>query len=448
MNSNTAGRAGLDKLPPHSIQAEEGVLGCVLLSPQDCIAECLEKLKKGYEVFYDLRHQALYLTLQEMHAAGQNIDVITLQQKLKDKKLLDNVGGIAHLSSLPDKVPSAANLEYYIDIVLEKYVLREIIKTCTSVAVQAQEHDGNVKEFLSEFERESMSIRAAIDSSRGVCDLMALHQDLVDKYERALQGEISGILSGFSDIDEKAGGFQPQEMIVIAGMPSSGKTSLALSMARNMIHAGTTVGILSLETSAGMVLHRIYSAEASVNGASFLKGKASEREMQKMMTATARIMAIRDRLLIDDSGGVTPEEMRAKVRKMVQMGAKIAVLDYMQLMMAKGNNETEQVSAISKATKAAAKENNIPIIIISSLNRKAAEGDGKPKMSHLRNSGQIEFDGNKIILLSSEDSEAPTRRVVADIAKNKDGETGTVDLTFLAPMFRFENAAPRGMDEE
>src|ERR1700722_11480743 len=217
----------LDRLPPHSPEAEQGVLGCILLSPNDCVGECIEKFKAGPEVFYDLRHQTIFETVLEMYDSREAIDMITLQQRLKNKQRLDEVGGLAYLTSLPDTVPSAANLSYYLEIVLEKHVLRKMIQTCTEVVGRVYEHEGEVDSLLDEVERDILRIsEARVDGKTDkIKDLVTKAINLIEDYHK-LQVMLTGVGTGFIDLDKMTTGLHGGEMIVIAARPSMGKTSL------------------------------------------------------------------------------------------------------------------------------------------------------------------------------------------------------------------------------
>src|ERR1035441_1268096 len=234
--SATAGTPKIDRLPPHSIEAEQGVLGCVLLSPHDCMGECIEKLKSGHEIFYDLRHQTLFQTLTEMYDEKQAIDLITLQQRLKNIQQLENVGGLAYLSSLPDAVPSAANLEYYLDIVLEKFLLRKMIQTCTGIVGRVFDYEGQVDALLDEVERDILRIseERVTGASLTIKELVNKAISKIEEYHKN-QGMLTGISTGFADFDKMTTGLHEGEMIVIAARPSVGKTSLAMKIDRKSV---------------------------------------------------------------------------------------------------------------------------------------------------------------------------------------------------------------------
>jgi replicative DNA helicase len=429
----------VDRLPPHSIEAEQGVLGCCLLS-QDVIGEAMLLFPSGADVFYDLRHRTIYSTLIEMFQAGDHVDTLTVVQRLRDRGQLDQVGGMAFLASLPEATGCALNLRYYADILTEKYILRKAITLCTSTAGAAFDCPPEVDNFLSDFERAALLIRQGVETGRGRADVSAVQQQLVSDYEAAMTSQtLMGISTGYSDLDRKLGGLTGQELIVIGGVPSSGKTTLALNIAVRAAHAGVTVSIMSLETSAKSLVHRIHCILGQVDGAAFLKGTALQGHFEKMSLGVNRTAAIRTRLMLHDTA-MTDGQLFAAARQDYQAGARLFIVDYLQLLQTRGKDEFERVTNASKALKNLAKELNCPVIAVSSLSR--PNEDRKPVLRDLRQSGQIDYDVNKALLLYCKDSTTDIHDVDCIIAKNKDGETGEVRFTFLASQFRFELRSP------
>ena len=428
-----------DRIPPWSELDEKGLLGCMLLA-EDAIDEAIDTFPPGADGFYDLRHRSIYKAILWLHSDGAPIDPFTVFRRVKDlnpKNEFD--GGLAYISSLPEFTASAANLEYYLNGCLDAWRRRKLISVCTELAGAARVPGPQNGELLERAERDILAIGSALESSRGVADLQKLQIRLVDRYEAAQKGGKSGLMTGFPDLDNITGGMQPQDMIVVMGQQSAGKTTLALNIACNVAFAGTTVGILSLETSAEKVLHRIYCSIAEVNGARFLRGhQVLEWEMKAMMLAMDKVQKNRDKFLIDDSGGLSAERMMAKARRLRQKGAGLLIIDYMQLLHAEGT-EYERVTSISRAIKDCAKEGDWPVIAISSLNREGSTGEGKPKIRNARGSGQIDYDGNQFWLLSTDDPGNSRRVVSVQVAKNKDGETGALELLLFAPQFGFKS---------
>ena len=456
-SSGTAGTPRVDRLPPYSLEAEMGVLGCVLLSPNDCMGECIEKLKVGHEVFYDLRHQTLFQALMEMYDEKQAIDFITIQQRLKNKQELDHVGGLAYISTLPDAVPSAANLSYYLDIVLEKYLLRKMINTCTDIAGRAYDYEGEVDALMDEVETEILRISEtrAEGTSMAIKDLVNQAITKIEEYHQN-QGMLTGVSTGFTDFDKMTTGLHPGEMIVIAARPSVGKTSLAMNIAEHVaLDLKIPVGVFSLEMTADQLVLRMLCSRSRVNLRNIRDGFLAERDFPKL-TGTAGKLASAP-LFIDDSSGLSILQLRAKARRMWQQhGIQLFVIDYLQLLHStsrRAENRQQEIAEISGGIKALAKELRVPVIILSQLNRELEKrGPGeRPRMSDLRESGSIEQDADLVGLLyreSKKDGEDEGNEVEQDaipvklfIAKQRNGPTGDVDLTFLKGFTRFESAA-------
>lgn len=436
------------RLPPHAPEAEQGVLGCCLLSPTETIDQCIEILGERPEPFYDLRHQTIYTVLVEMFDSREPIDVITLQQRLKDRQLLEQIGGIPYLNTLQDCVPSAANVTYYAQIVSEKFLLRKMIHACTSLVERVYEYQGEVDVLIDEFERDALAIRPQASGHRGAADVRALQQELQSDYEAALRRRAPmGILTGYTDLDRKCGGLMGQELVIVSGVPSSGKTTLCLNIAGRVAASGIKVSFISMETSAKKIVHRLQSMLGQVEGGRFMRGVPSESDFEKMTVGFSGVRRIADNLLIHDSGALTESQLLSTARQDYQAGTRLFVLDYLQLLRSKGDSETERVSNASKTAKGLAAELDVPVIVVSSLRRQELGKPRKPTMSDLRQSGQIEYDADKILLLHCEDIEPPVRSVECNVAKNKDGALGVVEFTFFAGQFRIESTSQSG-DED
>jgi replicative DNA helicase len=445
----------VDRLPPHSTEAEQGVLGCVLLSPPDCVGQCIEQFKAGSEVFYDLRHRTIYELLVEMYERKDAIDVITVQQALKDRQQLEAVGGLAYLASLPDAVPSAANLAYYLEIVREKYVLRRMIGTCTDVVSRAYEHQGEVDELLDEVERDILRIsgeRVSADSP-DIKNLVHRAIHIIEDYHQR-QGKLGGLATGFIDLDKMTDGLHAGEMIVIAARPSMGKTSLAMNLVEHVVtQVRLPVGLFSLEMTAESLVMRMMSSLARVNTRNIRDGFLSERDFARLTTAAGQLA--KAPLFIDDSSSLSILQLRAKARRMAQQhGIKLFVIDYLQLLHStarRAENRQQEIADISNGIKALAKELKVPVLVLSQLNRELEKDKSrKPRLSDLRESGAIEQDADVVGLLykpnSGDDDEAASPEadgipVNLLIAKQRNGPTGDVNLTFLKSYTRFESAA-------
>lgn len=446
----------LDRLPPHSIEAEQGVLGCALLSPNDSMGICVEKLKSGSECFYDLRHQSLFELLSEMYDAKEPIDLITVQQRLKDQGKLEAVGGLAYLASLQDAVPSAAHLEYYLSIVREKYILRKMIGACSSVISRVHEYEGEVDALLDEVERDILKISEEREegTSRGMKELVTSAIKIIEDFHKR-QGALSGVPTGFADMDKMTNGMHAGDMIVIAARPSMGKTSLAMNIAEHVcVNERMPVGVFSLEMTSESLVMRMLCSLAKVNMKTIRDGFMTEGDMRRLFQAAGKLS--KAPLHIDDTPGLSILQMRARARRMWQQSQiKLFVIDYLQLLHSSSrkaqDNRQQEVSEISSGVKALAKELQVPVIVLCQLNRELEKDKSrKPRLSDLRESGAIEQDADLVGLLYKaaveEDEEAPAEPQEAVpvnllIAKQRNGPTGDVRMTFLKSFTRFESAA-------
>lgn len=448
--------AKLDRLPPHAIEAEQGVLGCLLWSPNDCMGECITKFKGDSEVFYDLRHQTIYDAIQAMYDKREAVDLITLQQRLKDKQMLEQVGGLAYLSSLQDTVPSAANLSYYLDIVLEKAVLRKMIRTCTDIVARAYENEGEVDTLMDEVERDVLRISESRiqGATSSMKELVKKAITTIEDFHQR-QGMLTGISTGFADFDKMTSGLHGGEMVVIAARPSMGKTSLAMNIVEHVVlEERLPVGVFSLEMTAESLVLRMLCSRSRVNLRNVREGFLAERDFPKLTGAAGKMASAP--LFIDDSAGLSILQMRAKARRMHQQhGIKLLVIDYLQLLHSTAarakESRQQEIADISGGIKALAKELNVPVIVLAQLNRELEKDKSrKPRLSDLRESGSIEQDADLVGLLykpSVDDEEGggsgdqDSRPVNLLIAKQRNGPTGDVNLTFLNSITRFESAA-------
>jgi replicative DNA helicase len=457
----------VDRLPPHSVQAEQGVLGCVLLAPNPGLGECIEKLAAGREVFYDLRHQAVFDLLVEMYDHKEAIDLITVQQRLKDKGQLDAVGGGAYLTSLVDAVPSAANLAYYLEITREKYLLRRMIQTCTGVVSRIYDFEGDVEALLDEVERDVLHISEEREKgeTRTIKDLVHKAINRIEEFHQR-QGMLTGISTGFADLDKLTSGLHGGEMIVIAARPSMGKTSLAMNLAEQVvIDQRLPVGVFSLEMTAESLVLRMLCSRARVNLRDIREGFLAERDFPKLTGAAGKLANAP--LFIDDTPGLSILQLRARARRMAQQhGIKLFVIDYLQLLHStarRADNRQQEIADISNGIKALAKELDVPVVVLSQLNREVEkERNRKPRLSDLRESGAIEQDADLVGLLykadpadtkrpaggdDEEEAESDALPVNLLIAKQRNGPTGDVHLTFLKGYTRFESAAKVSADD-
>lgn len=445
----------VDRLPPHSTEAEQGVLGCILHAPNESLGECIQRLRADTEVFYDLRHQTIYRTLVEMYDRREAIDILTLQQRLADRKQLEAIGGIAYLNALYDSIPSPANLRYYLEIVQEKYLLRKMIQTCTEVIGRVYDFEGNVETLLDQVETEVLRLnesRVQGDVKR-LPDLLTQAVATVENYFNR-RGQLGGIPTGFPDLDRLTDGLHGGEMIVIAARPSMGKTSLAMNIVEHVVLAQKLpVAVFSLEMTAEALVLRMLCSIARVNLRNIREGFMSESDHPKLLAATGQLAGAP--LYIDDTPALSILQLRARARRLAQQhGIKLFVVDYLQLLHSTSRraqeNRQQEIAEISGGIKALAKELNVPVIVLSQLNRELErDKNRRPRLSDLRESGAIEQDADVVGLLykpsSGEEDEGPEEAegvpVNLLIAKQRNGPTGDVNLTFLKSFTRFESAA-------
>jgi replicative DNA helicase len=451
-------RSTVDRLPPHDLDMEKGVLGCQLLSPNDCVGEVIEKLRGiGAEAHYDLRHQTIQAELLEMYDNRIPIDLITLQQRLKDKQLLEQTGGIVYLTQLQDAVPSAANLSYYLDHVHEKFLLRKMIAVCTDVVGRVHDYEGEVDALMDEVERDILRISESRvqGASTGIKQLVHQAIGTIENYF-SRNGVLSGVPTGFADLDRMTDGLHGSEMIVVAARPSMGKTSLAMNIAEHVaVESKLPVGVFSLEMSAESLVVRMMCSLGRVNLHGIRAGFRNESDFPKLTSAAGKLANAP--LFIDDTAGLSILQLRARARRMWQQhGIKLFVIDYLQLLHSTArrsqDNRQQEISDISSGIKALAKELKVPVIVLSQLNRELEKDKSrKPRLSDLRESGAIEQDADVVGLLykpSAGDDEdggaiedADGQPVNLLIAKQRNGPTGDVNLTFLKSYTRFESAA-------
>jgi replicative DNA helicase len=453
--------ARVDRVPPHSLEAEQGVLGSILLAPNEVIGECIQKFKAGSEVFYDLRHRTIYDACIEMYDRKAPVEVPSLQQVLRDRNQLEAVGGVAYLASLPDAVPSAANLSYYADIVREKHVLRRMIATCNTAVARAYEEQEQVESVVDEVQRDILQI-AQDREDRGAARIKELVNSAIAKIEHYFmnKGQPTGLGTGFTDLDKMTTGLQPGDMIVIAARPSMGKTSLAMNIAEHVaMELRQPVGVFSLEMTAQSLVMRLLCSRARINMRNVTSGFLSERDLPRI-GGVAQTLAEAP-LFIDDTGGLSILQLRARARRMFQQfQIKLFVIDYLQLLhssSAKADNRQQEIADISNGVKQLAKDLNVPVIVLAQLNREMEkEKNRKPRLSDLRESGSIEQDADLVAMLYREQRDddeggpAPDQDAVPVnllIAKQRNGPTGDVPLTFFKSYTRFESAAKISGDD-
>jgi replicative DNA helicase len=445
----------VDRVLPHSVEAEQGVLGCVLLAPREGMGHCLEKFKAGDEVFYEPNHRYIYQAIVQMYEQQAAIDLVTLGQRLRDRNQLEGVGGYAYLSSLMSAVPSAANLAYYVDIVREKYLLRKMIETCTRSIALAYEEQEDVGKLLDEIERDVLLVgEERVDSSaQPVKVLVKTAIATIEEFWHR-QGALTGLGTGFVEFDRLTSGLHKGDMVVVAARPSMGKTALAMNIAEHVaLELKQPVAVFSLEMKAEALMLRMLCSLARVNLRHVREGFLSEEDLAKLRTAAGRIASAP--LFIDDSADLSILQLRGRARRLhLQYQVKLFIVDYLQLLHStarRAENRQQEIAEISRGVKALAKELGAPVLVLSQLNRELEkrEKGAKPRLSDLRESGAIEQDADVVGLLydptgGDDDSkqkaeESDTRAISLLIAKQRNGPTGDVPLMFLRGYTRFEN---------
>jgi replicative DNA helicase len=443
----------LRKVPPQNLEAESSVLGGVLLE-NDAINVVLEVLRP--EDFYRESHRKIFRAMIELLDRNEPVDLITLSDFLKGRNELEAVGGTSYLAALADFVPTAANISYYARIVREKAILRSLIGAATEIATRGYEEQGNVEEFLDTAEKvifdiSEKKIKASFVS---VGDMIKDTLKTVEKlYER--KEMVTGVPTGYEDLDKLTAGLQPADLIIVAGRPGMGKTAFALNIATNAAYTGVGAAVFSLEMAKEQLVLRMLCSEARVNSSKVRSGYLGERDFPQLAKAAGRLHEAP--IYIDDTPAISVLELRAKARRLVRDRSKkigLIVVDYLQLMRGMGaaNNREQEISEISRSLKALAKELNVPVMALSQLNRRVEDrGDRRPMMSDLRESGAIEQDADVIMFIyrdevynKSDESKKGLAEVI--VAKQRNGPIDTINLTFLSEFTRFENYTGRDDD--
>ena len=438
---------------PSSEDGEKGVLCSLLLSPREVADICVLSLRP--DAFYIPAHQTIYSLILEFGDKSKPIDFISLKQALKDRDQLENIGGPEYLSALYSFVPTAANAGYYIEIVREKYILRRLIIACNRLSNQCYDSQEDLEPLLDEAEKEIFAITGEHVNTEIIATkdlVMAAIEQIEKLYET--RGSVTGLPTGFVDLDRMTSGLHPAEMIVIAARPSMGKTALAMNIAEHVaMNVGKAVGVFSLEMSSQQLVQRLLCSRAKVDLQRVRNGFLSERDFPNLTAAAAKLAAAK--MFIDDTPGLSIIELRAKARRMKsQYEIQLVVIDYLQLIRSTSrraqDNRQLEISEISGGIKALAKELNLPIIVVAQLNRqpdiRAKEG-GRPRLSDLRESGSIEQDADVVGLLvrpeyyeTDEDAkQEKAGEAELIIAKQRNGPTGDIPLTFLKEFTRFES---------
>ncbi len=433
------------KVPPNDIEAEQAVIGS-MLTDRDAVSATIEVLKA--EDFYREDNKAIYEAILNLYNQNQPIDVITLKSELASIGKLDSVGGLEYIASLPEKVPTTANVEQYIKIVEQKAILRSLIKTANELITLGYDPTQDVEDIMDNAEKKIFSVmqkrnQKGYSSIKDV--LVGTFTQLEQLYNQ--KQHITGVPTGFSDLDFKTAGLHNSDLILVAARPAMGKSAFALNIATNAaVRANIPVVIFSLEMSKEQMVNRILCSEALVDSNKVRTGTIDDEEWIKLANASGELSE--SNIFIDDTPGISIMEIRAKCRKLkIEKNIGLVVIDYLQLVQGtgkRGANREQEIAEISRSLKILAKEIDAPVIALSQLSRAPEQRpDHRPMLSDLRESGSIEQDADIVMFLYRDDyyNEDSDKKNVAEVilAKHRSGSTGTVELRWLANFTKFGN---------
>ncbi|PKR77413.1 replicative DNA helicase [Halalkalibacillus sediminis] len=432
-----------DRTPPHNIEAEQSVLGAVFLEP-NAIVSASEILEA--DDFYRISHQRLFETMVRLTDKGEPIDLVTITTELSDLQILDEVGGVSYLTDIANSVPTAANIEYYARIVQEKSMLRRIISAATNIVTNTYEESEEVEDVLDYAEKTMLDVSQSKTSSkfRNIKDVLINVYDNIEQLHHHDE-DVTGVPTGYKDLDHITSGFQKNDLIIIAARPSVGKTAFALNISQNVaVNAQENVAIFSLEMGAEQLVMRMLCAEGNIDAQRLRTGSLQSEDWGKLTMAMGSLSDAG--IFIDDTPGVKVNEIRSKCRRLKQeQGIGMVMIDYLQLIQGSGNsreNRQQEVSEISRQLKALARELEVPVVALSQLSRGVEQRqDKRPMMSDLRESGSIEQDADIIGFLYRDDyydDESENENIIEIIiAKQRNGPIGTVELAFVKEYNKF-----------
>jgi replicative DNA helicase len=435
------------KIPPHSIEAEQAILGGLLLE-RDAWEKVAERLRS--DDFYRRDHRLIFNAISDLDANGDPIDLVTVAEYLENNQILDDAGGLSYLSALADSTPGASNIAAYADIVRKRSILRQLITATTEISDSVFNPMGRSSNEILDLAEQSI-FEIAEQESRGrkgyhaIKELLVVTLDRIDELFHK-KSHITGISTGFNDFDKQTAGLQKSDLIIVAGRPSMGKTAFAINLAEHaVIKDGSSVAVFSMEMSGEQLSMRMMSSLGRIDQHKVRTGNLDDEDWPRLTSAVEILKYAK--LYIDDTPALTPAELRARCRRMArEHGLDMVIVDYLQLMQVPGTKENRatEISEISRSLKAMAKELNIPVIALSQLNRSLEQRPNKrPIMSDLRESGAIEQDADVIVFIYRDevyDDESPDKGIAEIIiGKQRNGPIGTVKLSFLGRFTRFEN---------
>ncbi|WAH36985.1 replicative DNA helicase [Alicyclobacillus dauci] len=437
---------GTLRLPPQQVEAEQAVLGAMLIS-EDAVSEALELLET--DDFYRAAHQSIYRSMREVYDAGQPIDVVTVAAALRTRDdALEAVGGAEYLADLAAAMPTALHVSQYAQIVREKALLRRIISTATNIAEEGYSQEIPAADVLADAEKKILEL-GQFQKTRDFTHISDVLETTFERIEQlyASEGNITGVPTGYSELDRMTSGFQKSDLIIVAARPSVGKTAFALNVAQNIaVRAGLPVAIFSLEMSKDQLVQRMLCAEAYIEGQKLRTGTLDDSDWPKLSMGVSTLS--NSPIYIDDSPGITVPEMRSKLRRLkLEHGLGFVCIDYLQLIHGRrssGENRQQEISEISRSLKQLARELEVPIVALAQLSRSVEQRqDKRPMLSDIRESGSIEQDADIVAFLYRDDyydQESERQNIIEIIiAKQRNGPVGKIDLVFLKNYNKFVN---------
>ena len=439
----------LGKIPPHDLEAEQAVLGS-MLTDKDAVISAIEKLK--VDSFYRDDNKIIYESILNLYNRAEPIDIITVKDELSSLGKFEQVGGLEYIASLPDKVPTTANVDKYIKIVEEKAVLRNLIKTANEIIELGYDPTEEVDHIMDSAEKKIFDIMQD-KSQKGYTPIKDVLVDSFTQLEELYNRKqhITGVPTGFTELDYKTAGLHPSDLVLIAARPAMGKSAFALNIAANAaLKANVPVVVFSLEMSKEQMVNRILCSEAMVDSNKVRTGKLDEEDWEKLAGSIGPLSEAE--IYIDDTPGISVMEIRAKCRKLkLEKNIGLVVIDYLQLVQGtnkRGGSREQEISEISRSLKMLAKEIGVPVIALSQLSRAVEQRpDHRPMLSDLRESGAIEQDADIVMFLYRDDyyNQESEKKDIAEviIAKHRGGSTGTVELLWLGNYTKFVNLEKR-----
>lgn len=436
-------------IPPHNLDAEQSVLGCMLMDEQSA---SVSFGKLNPEDFYSMQNKEIFNCMHALNAAGKPIDVITLTDALEDRGSLEGVGGVTYITSLSRYVPSSAHINHYVEIVFEKSILRRMIKACSDITRMCYEPDRNSADILNAAEHAvfELSMKDHKNALRHIKEaLLESYEKINTAFHNKGKGP-TGIPTGFAELDRMTSGLNKSDLVIVAGRPGMGKTSFAINIAQQAaVKYQKSVAVFSLEMSREQLATRMLVSEAVVNMQSVKSGELGKKDLASIMTALKDLSIAP--IFVDDTAGITPQELRSKCRRLkIEHSLDMIVIDYLQLMDGgkKNENRQQEISEITRFLKNTARELDIPIVLLSQLSRAVDNrADHRPVLSDLRESGAIEQDADIVMFLyrdyvyTREEESKDTAEII--IAKHRNGPTGKIDAVFEGQYTRFKGVSDR-----